>query len=234
MHKDELPARFYRNWATRNRTTKNGLSFGTGRFQHEIGKLKRHFLKCSNKDMIRRNVGYSINSDDDLDDKTGFKKKERRSVNQLEGQLKVSHNPGHRMRHIVGNVKKWTENYLIGCDKKQSIVDRWERFETRWNIKLKGDSIFKKEFEEEERYLRNYDGPGRPCGRIYREFGLHGEYMELRDASFDDTNGYDDLRRTVFGNDQLMSMVPFEGKTKYQFKGTPISSVWFSGLWFLG
>ena len=85
------------------------------------------------------------------------------------------------------------------------------RFSRRWNWEMHKNPIFAKEFEEEEKYLRNNDGPGKPCGRIYREFGLYGQYMELRDASVDTSNGFDNLGKTDFGNDQLMSMVPFEG-----------------------
>ena len=86
------------------------------------------------------------------------------------------------------------------------------RFVERWEHELSKNPIFIEEFEEEERYLKNNDGPGKPCGRIYREFGLHGQYMELRDASSNRGNDINNLGRTDFGNDHLMSMVPFEGK----------------------
>ena len=72
--------------------------------------------------------------------------------------------------------------------------------------------MFQEEFDEEEKYLRNYDGPGRPCGIIYREFGLHGHPMELFDASENPENGIDNLGRTDFGNDQLMSMMPYKSR----------------------
>ena len=63
--------------------------------------------------------------------------------------------------------------------------------------------------------------PGRPCGRIYKEFGLHGQSMELFDASVDpppnawcdtDNNGQCDMYSTSFGDDQVMSMMPYSGK----------------------
>ena len=97
------------------------------------------------------------------------------------------------------------------------------RFVERWEHEISKNPIFIEEFEEEERYLKKYDGPGKPCGRIYSEFGLHGEYMELLDASFSpwynlDTSGIDDLRETDFGNDHLMSMVPFEGEHAHEQK----------------
>ena len=89
----------------------------------------------------------------------------------------------------------------------------------RWENEIAKNPIFIEEFKKEEKYLRDNDGPGRPCGRIYREFGLHGQYMELRDASVDWRNGLGDLRETDFGNDELMSMVPYEGKTESGVNG---------------
>ena len=72
--------------------------------------------------------------------------------------------------------------------------------------------IFVEEFAKEETYLRSYgSGKGRPCGYIYNLYGLSGREMTLYDASEDDTNGFDDLGRTDFGNDELMSMVPYAG-----------------------
>ena len=114
------------------------------------------------------------------------------------------------------------------------------RFVERWEHEISKNPIFIEEYEEEERYLKNNDGPGKPCGRIYREFGLHGQYMELRDASFDrsyiengNVNGIDDLGDTDFGNDHLMSMVPFKGEqkqlvlsvySKFSGRSSPINS----------
>merc|ERR1711990_909148 len=111
------------------------------------------------------------------------------------------------MRHIIRNIEKWTEEYLTGCSNKKKVVERRLRFVERWEHEISKNPIFIEEFEEEERYLKNNDGPGRPCGRIYREFGLHGQYMELRDASIDYRNDIDNLGLTEFGNDHLMSMV---------------------------
>ena len=63
--------------------------------------------------------------------------------------------------------------------------------------------------------------PGRPCGRIYQEFGLHGQSMELLDASVDPPsndvcyttyNGKCDMYSTTFGDDHVMSMMPYSGK----------------------
>ena len=72
--------------------------------------------------------------------------------------------------------------------------------------------IFIEEFAKEETYLRSHtSGKGRLCGYIYNQYGLKGREMTLYDASEDDTNGFDDLGRTDFGNDELMSMVPYAG-----------------------
>ena len=52
---------------------------------------------------------------------------------------------------------------------------------------------------------------GKPCGRIFQEYGLRGHFMELRDAATISDNGFDVLGNTDFGNDRLMSMLPYEG-----------------------
>ena len=114
------------------------------------------------------------------------------------------------MRHIIRNVEKWIEKYLTGCSNQHKVISRWQRFVAKWEEELTKNPIFEEEFEQEEKHLSNYDGP-RPCGMIYREFGLHGYSMELFDASVDIQNGINDLGRTDFGNDELMSMMPYEG-----------------------
>ena len=198
MHQQDLRASFYRTWAGSN-----------GRFRREITKLERNYMrKCSSKNLIPRRSSYSTdNSNSDAEEENSSEVRDRRSS----GQLRVAHNPGHRIRHIIRNIEKWTEEYLTGCPKQQKVVNRWLRFVAKWEQEISKNPIFIEEFEKEERYLRNNDGPEKPCGRIYREFGLHGQYMELRDASVDDSNGIDNLGLTDFGNNQLMSMVPFEG-----------------------
>ena len=201
MHEDDLRPKFHRRWG------------GTGgRFQREIKKLERSYgRKCASKNLIPRRSSYrdmnKSNRNVDEKKKNSSEARERRSS----GQLRVAHNPGHRMRHIIRNVEKWTEEYLTGCRGQNKVINRWKRFVNRWNFEIARNPVFVEEFEKEERYLRNNDGPGKPCGRIYREFGLHGQYMELRDASVDASNGFSNLGDTDFGNDQLMSMVPFEG-----------------------
>ena len=195
MHEADLRPKFYQNWAGKG-----------GRFQREIKKLERNFSrKCSNKDTHPRQSIHNDNDDDfDADD---FESRKRRSA----GQLRVAHNPGHRMRHIVRNVEKWTEDYLTRCSNQERVIARWQKFVARWEREIAKNPIFQEEFKKEEKYLRNNRGIGRPCGRIYREFGLHGIYMELRDSSVDESNGYGNLGQTDFGNDELMSMVPFDG-----------------------
>ena len=216
MHQEDLRPVFYRKWAGSN-----------GRFRREIIKLERNYSrKCSSKNLIPRRSSFS--KDDfnfDSEEESSFDEvRERRSS----GQLRVAHNPGHRMRHIIRNIEKWTEQYLTGCANQQKVIHRWKRFVTKWEDEISKNPIFIEEFEKEERYLRNNDGPGKPCGRIFTEFGLHGQYMELRDASVDNgpdstwfadsdyvKNGVDVLHWTEFGDNELMSMVPFEGESVY-------------------
>ena len=207
MHQADLRPVFYRKWAGT-----------TGRFQREIKKLERNFnRKCGRKypnripsrsSMAKSNRSKrSENFQNEVVEDFPLDSRERRSGDQL----RVAHNPGHRMRHIVRNIEQWTGDYLTECSNQRTVTYRWQRFVRRWEDEIQKNPIFQEEFKKEERYLRNNAGPNRPCGRIYREFGLHGQYMELQDASSDENYGFDDLRWTVFGNDHLMSMVPFEG-----------------------
>ena len=198
MHRDDLRPRFHREW-----------SGSGGRFQREIRKLEQNFSrKCSNKNSVARPSSfYRANPDVEGQKTNSSEVRERRSS----GQLRVAHNPGHRMRHIIHNVKYWTEEYLTGCKNQGKVIARWQRFVDRWDDVIAKNPILVEEFETEERYLRNN---GQACGLIFREFGQHGESMELRDASVDTSYGIDDLGQTDFGNDELMSMIPFEGMSK--------------------
>ena len=206
MHEADLRPKFYEKWAGTN-----------GRFQREIRKLEQNYERpCGQKNwpnlIPKQSTNRPVRSANFQNDNVGeisLGSRERRSG----GKLKVAHNPGHRMRHIVRNVHKWTEEYLNSCKNQHKVVNRWLRFNDRWEKEIAKNPIFQEEFEAEKRYLRNNDGPGKPCGRIYREFGLHGQYMELRDASVDQSNGIHDLGETAFGNDEMMSMVPFKGKS---------------------
>ena len=201
MHRDDLRPRFHREW-----------SGSGGRFQREIRKLEQNFSKkCSKKNSVARPSSfYQANPDVDGEKINSPEVRERRSS----GQLRVAHNPGRRMRHIIHNVKYWTEEYLTGCKNQGKVIARWQRFVDRWEHVISKNPIFSEEFKTEERYLRNNNGPAKPCGRIFREFGQHGQYMELRDAADDTSYGIDDLGQTDFGNDELMSMIPFEGMSK--------------------
>ena len=211
MHEADLRPKFFRNWAGSNQN---------GRFAREIKKLEQNFIrKCSSKDLVPRQDGTDLpNPDAEYIYKPASGERKRRA----DSQLKQIHNPGHRMKHIIHNVKKWTEDYLTGCSNQQKVVNRWQRFINKWENEIAKNPIFQEEFKQEEKYLRNYDGPGRPCGRIYREFGLHGQYMELQDASQDEEYGFDDLDMTDFGSYHLMSMQPFEGKTYISYNITII------------
>ena len=136
--------------------------------------------------------------------------RERRSNGHDE--VRVANNPAHQARHIIKNLEKWTELYLGGCRNRDKIVRRWGKFVLRWMQEIAKNPIFVEEFAKEERYLRSHGTrKGRRCGYIYNQFGLSGREMTLYDASEDDTNGFDDLGRTDFGNDELMSMVPYAG-----------------------
>ena len=207
MHQEDLRASFHRRWAV----TRHGKY--NGRFEKEIKKLEQNFMrKCAGTYQTPRRydqgpVETYIDEVYDADtDSTGVTRKRRSG-----GQLRVANNPGHRMKHIVHNVQKWTEQYLTGCSNQGKVLKRWQKFTKKWEAEIDKSPAFQEEFKKEEKYLRSNDGPGRPCGRIYREFGLNGQYMELRDASYDTNNRIDDMGRTDFGNDQLMSMIPFPG-----------------------
>ena len=228
MHQEDLRKSFYKRWGGSN-----------GRFRHEIKKLERNYSrKCSRKNLIpRRSSDFmdDSNSDANKEESAGLEEESADDVpeeesaddvreGRLGGQIRVAHNPGHRMRHIIRNIEKWTEQYLTGCSNQEKVIKRWKKFVSKWEDEISKNPVFIEEFEKEERYLSQNDGPGKPCGRIYREFGLHGEFMELRDASVDnrpdtifyssDTikNGIDNLGLTDFGDNHLMSMVPFKGK----------------------
>ena len=66
-------------------------------------KLGQNFLRnCSNKNTIPRPIVNSKDSEDDFE--ASSENRDRRS----EDNLRVAHNPGRRMKHIVRNVEKWT------------------------------------------------------------------------------------------------------------------------------
>jgi len=188
LHEEDLRPFFHRKWAGKD-----------GKFQKEIKKLERNFERnCSSKNLIavpQSGGDYS---------KKVFPERKRRA-----GDNDGVHNPGHRMRHIVRNVEKWTEEYLTGCSNQDKVIIRWQKFVAKWEAELKKNSVFQEEFKQEEKYLRNYEGP-RPCGKIYPQFGLHGTPYELYDAAVDPTQGIGNLGGTDFGNDELMSMMPYE------------------------
>ena len=190
IHETDLRPPFFKRWAGKK-----------GRFEKEIQKLKDNFLrKCSNKNTIPRPM---TESKDHVNIEYATENRDRRSV---------AHNPGRQMKHIVRNVENWTEIYLTGCSNQEKVIGRWQKFVERWEKELAKNPIFQQEFENDERYLRHDIQPGRPCGQIFSEFGLRGRKMELNDASVDMSNGIDNLGDTYFGNDELMSMVPYAGK----------------------
>ena len=207
-HQEDLRPNFYRKWALPSPGIPNG------RFEKEIMKLETNFIRCAEKHHDKRKLPRKVpptNVPDAVVNNPTEETRKRRS----DDQLSIDDNPDYQMRHIVQNVRKWTEEYLAGCSNQEKVVRRWEKFVVRWKTKAFKNSKMKsiqEELKKEERYLRNSDGPGRPCGKIYREFGLTGYMMELRDGSYDVNNRFDNLKDTQFGNDQLMSMRPYEGK----------------------
>ena len=213
MHGADLRSKFHDRWAGKD-----------GRFQREIKKLERSFRrKCSVKNSVPRLSNYvpanstqvsrrSIENSHELFAEISSENRERRSGHNEDsgGQLTVENNPGHRMRHIVRNVEKWTEDYLTGCNNQGKVTHRWQRFADKWENEMAKNPTFQEEFEQEAKYLREARaGPGQPCGRIYSEFGLHGKSLEVREG---EAYGIGKLGSTDFGNDNVMSMLPFPGK----------------------
>ena len=238
IHQADLRPRFHQKWA--------GTKSQKGRFEKEIKKLEKNFQrKCSSKNLItipHKSDKVSRRSVDSYDKfARNFFPRAQRSADQSS----VENNPGHRMRHIVRNVEKWTEDYLTGCPNQKIVIARWKRFVDRWENEMSKNPVFVEEFKKEESYLKQSYQPryqpntnGRPCGRIYKEFGLHGESFELLDASVDnpdlcvapmrctpDSNpnncNYDYLSNGLcmmewidwYGSweNQLMSMIPYPG-----------------------
>ena len=226
MHETDLRKRFHQQWA--------GTDNKMGRFEKEIKKLEKNFKrKCSSKNLIPGPFQTDKVSRDSVDSYDEFVQEifPENKPKQSFGQLRVENNPGHRMRHIVRNVEKWAEDYLTGCSNQKIVIARWKRFVDRWENEMAKNPIFEEEFKKEEMYLKQTrTNPGRPCGRIYSEFGLHGQSMELFDASVDDeffplpdcvpdcarpcnydANGKCDMYITAFGTNNLMSMIPYPG-----------------------
>ena len=117
MHQADLRPKFYKRWAGRNQ-----------RFRREITKLEKNYSrKCSNKYLMPRPSSNVIDeSTSDVQENqmsTENDIRERRS----RGQLRVAHNPGHRMRHIIRNIERWTEEYLTGCSNQEKVIKRWLR-----------------------------------------------------------------------------------------------------------
>ena len=127
------------------------------------------------------------------------------------------------IRYIIGISENNTTLFLSAYFIIYSIIynESRLRFVERWEHEISKNPVFIEEFKEEERYLTEnlvVDGPGKPCGRIFMHYGLYGPYMELRDASVHTSNGIDDLGQTDFGNNNLYSMVPFEGKPALRYE----------------
>ena len=208
LHQDDFRPSFYRRWSgtykPRTRTAK---------FHQEILKLEKNVRRnCAGTYQTPRRYDqgpvetYIDEVYDAENDSTGVTRKKRSN-----NQLQIENNHGRRLKHIVHNVKKWTEKYLTGCSNQEKVVKRWQRFTKKWEAEIDKSPAFQEELRKEERNLRNNDQPGRPCGRIYREFAVGGYYLQLYDSSYDTTKIFNDLRNTDFGNDRVKSMLPNPG-----------------------
>ena len=108
IHQSDLRPAFHKRWGGSN-----------GRFRREITKLERNYgRKCSSKNLIPRRSSSVTDDSDSEENPTDAR--ERRS----RGQLRVAHNPGHRMRHIIRNIEKWTEEYLTGCSNQEKVIKK--------------------------------------------------------------------------------------------------------------
>ena len=137
MHETDLRKRFHQQWA--------GADDKIGRFEKEIKKLEKNFnRKCSSKNLITRPfqtdkvTRRAAESIEEFVPEFLPKNRPQKPV----GQLRVENNPGHRMRHIVRNVEKWTEDYLTGCSNQKIVIARWKRFVNRWENEMAKNPIF--------------------------------------------------------------------------------------------
>ena len=137
MHETDLRKRFHQQWA--------GTEDKIGRFEKEIKKLEKNFnRKCSSKNLITHPFQSDkvtrrfVKSNVEFVPEFLPKKRPQKPV----GQLRVENNPGHRMRHIVRNIEKWTEDYLTGCSNQKIVIARWKRFVDRWENEMAKNPIF--------------------------------------------------------------------------------------------
>ena len=113
IHQSDLRPAFYKRWGGSD-----------GRFRREIKKLEKNYSRnCSKKNLIPRRSSFVTDESDFESEENSTDARERRS----RGQLRVAHNPGHRMRHIIRNIEKWTETYLTGCSNQGKVIKRWLR-----------------------------------------------------------------------------------------------------------
>lgn len=222
-HGQDLRRSFVKRW--------NGSN---GRFTKEIKKLETAFnRKCSSKHLVPRSrieevpESSNITHYDYID--YMFWSEPMRKKKSVGDELRVLHNPGHKLRHIVHNVHQWTEVYLTGCRNQEKIVKRWGGsnknggFIKRFENQIEKSPALYQEFQKEEKFLRTADKSTKPCGRIYSKFGLDGNSHLLYDASVNSLYGLDDMRNTEFGNDELMSMAPYPGR--FLTKNFPIKAL---------
>ena len=210
LHGNELRKKFSDRWSGQN-----------GRFKKEIAKLEKSFhRKCSHKAVYPQQpaygeISYEDQTYEDVQESTiSSSTRKRRSDDNSESL----DNSGERIIHIIRNIEKWVETYIRTCPNSERIVKRWGGsngsggFVGKWERQITKNPIFQEQAEAlKKRYFRNSANGNQRCGRIFREFGLHGHPLQLYDAAADPRNGIGRLGDTDFGNNQLMSMKPEPG-----------------------
>ena len=192
---------------------------------------KSFHRKCSHKAVYPQEPAYGeISNEDQLyedvqESKISSSTRKRRSDKNPESL----DNSGDRIIHIIRNIEKWVETYIQTCPNSERIVKRWGGsngsggFVGKWERQISKNPIFQEQAEaQKKRYFRNSANGDLRCGRIFREFGLHGHPLQLYDAGADPRNGIGRLSDTDFGDNQLMSMKPEKGI----FQKQQIYSVW--------
>ena len=200
LHGSDLRKSFVRKW----------IGSENQKFDKQITKLTRAFNRCgTHLDPVMLDIPQNYtNIEADVDGQN----REKRSNEDP----RIMERPGHRILHVVHNMKKWTKTYLSECKNQNKIVTRYEKFEDKFENELMKSPVFADEFREDEVLLENLEqraireGRGRACGKIWSEFGLHGKNIVVYDSSIDEDNGFHDLGRTTFGRYKLQSMQVLE------------------------
>ena len=120
LHGSDLRKYFVRKW----------IGSENKKFDKQITKLTRAFNRCGthlDPVMLDKPQNYT-NIEADIDGQN----REKRSNEDPQ----IMEKPGHRMIHIVHNMKKWTKTYLSECKNQNKIVTRYEKFEDKFENEL--------------------------------------------------------------------------------------------------